>query len=79
MINSNIGGSGKKTFMAKFMGDEEKEKMSALNPMVLVQIWLDENGLGVDLEEVKGYGNALSTLKQFVKREEAALEEALGA
>ena len=79
VIDKGIGGNKKITVTAKFMDDEERERVGALNPMVFAQIWLAEHGFDIDLEQVRSYGMAMGTLQQFVKRERAALEEALGA
>lgn len=78
-INNVIGGNGKRCVKAEFMDEEEREKIKAVNPIIFAQIWLSDNGLAVDLAKVRAYGIPLTTLEQFAKREQAALEEALSA
>lgn len=55
-INKYLQGKERRSVKAEFMVGEEKEKMKVLNPMVYAQVWISKNGLGVDLEKVKGYG-----------------------
>ncbi len=80
-INSWIGrsgrGKGKGKVRAEFMVGEEREKMKVLNPMVPAQIWIMENGSGVDLDKVRGYGVQMGTLEEFLERETAAMNQAL--
>jgi uncharacterized protein YbjT (DUF2867 family) len=64
---------------SKIRSDEEIEGLKLVHPIVATQLWMRDDGMGVNMEEVRGYGLPLTSFEDFLKSKKPELLQALGA
>ncbi|KAJ9616505.1 hypothetical protein H2200_000224 [Cladophialophora chaetospira] len=68
----------RKKVQINFLKSGEAGEVAKTNPLVASQLFINENPISVDLEEVRSYGIPLGSVEAFFDRHKKEVEQALG-